>query len=426
MVTKAFIKITYSVARNIYKRMGLTRFEFARNIAAHSVRFMMMERYKIRQKPVWQMLPEEGTFRVIAEEEFYTVRSVPYWGKNLLVLPNIFRVPTEWHATICDASIHAPSSAVISQKILWQQEEATALPAFSSGYSTYVNGQDGSFSFYTNRKKFIIPQEAALIAHRTDFNYFHVMFEVIPKIIRLKEIDPEEKMHVLLNKCLNQNISDLLKTLIGKRPIIFIENLSFSKVKKVHLFSTPSFLPDDLALDIGKASISSKPIPEIQRNLLPHIQEAPDVECLWVSRQDYAEDNKKRGVTIRDIENIEQVNQIIQRYNAERFSPEKFSWTEQGKKFRSAKRIVMTSGSAVANLVYCKPGTRVLLMCKNNGVNPAVFFQIFEQLKIEHAWVLGDSSEEQPHAPFTINEHNLERGMKWLFEDSSECDGVFP
>jgi hypothetical protein len=378
------------------------------------------------QKPIWLMSPEQGTLNIIANEEIYTVRSVPYWGENFLSLSQIFRVPPQWHATINDASVHSPSSAVVSRNILWQQEEVTELPAISSGYSKYITEKNGKFSFDINSEKVCIHHECALIAHRTDFNFFHTMFEVIPKIIKLKILDPHEKLHVLLNSGSNANINDLLKNLVGKRPIIFLKNLSISKIKKVHLFSTPSYLPDDLIFDIGKASISCKSIPEIQRNLLPFIKEESEIECLWVSREGYAKENRKHGVATRDIENIDQVNELINHYKGEKFYPEEHSWIEQGQKFRSAKRIVMTSGSATANLIYCKPGTRILLMCKNDGVNPIVFFPIFEALGIEHAWVLGSSSEKEPHAPFIINGTNLKKGMDWLFESNKECDGMFP
>jgi hypothetical protein len=426
MLKKFLINITYAIGLYIYRHLRLARFNAARTTAARCVAFLMMKQYNLQQKPIWLMSPKQGTLETVADEEIYSVKPAPYWGNNLLVLPTTFRVPPQWHASINDAIVHSPSAAVISNHILWQQEEVTALPAISSGYSRYITEKNGKFSIYTTSKIVDIQHEAALIGHRTDFNFFHVMLEVIPKIIRLKEIDPQEKMVVLLNNAPNQNIKDLLNTLAGKRPIIFLENLSLSKIKNLHLFSTPSFLPDDPIFDITKASLSCKSIPAIQENLLPFIKEESEIECLWVSRQGYAMENKKHGVFTRDIENIEQVNKIIEHYKSERFYPEKFNWSEQGQKFRCAKRIVMASGSAVANLIYCKPGTRVLLMCKNNGVNPALFFPIFEALKIEHAWVLGDSLDAQPHAQFSINEEDLKKGMNWLFEKNNESDGFFP
>lgn len=427
MAKKILKRIAYPIGKKIYKDLKLYRFEFLKRQLESCVSWMMKEQYKLQQKPIWLMPPDQGALEISPNEENYSVTPARYWGKNLLTLAKDFRVPKQWHATIDNAIVHSPSGAIISNDILWQQEEVTALPSMSSGYSTYIIEQKGKFTIYTITSKSVyIPHEAALIAHRTDFNFFHFMFEVIPKIIKLKELDPHERMHVLLNKELNKNIEDLLKTLLGKRPIIFLERLAFSKVKKVHLFSTPSFLPDDPIFEFGKASISCKAIPAIQESLIPFIKEESDIECLWVSRQGYATENKKHGLFTRDIENIEQVNEIIESYKSERFYPEKFNWSEQGQKFRSAKRIVMASGSAIANLVYCKPGTRVLLMCKNNGVNPALFFPIFEALGIEHAWVLGDSSDAQPHAPFSINEADLKKGMDWLFDKNNEPDGFFP
>lgn len=67
--------------------------------------------------------------------------------------------------------------------------------------------------------------------------------------------------------------------------------------------------------------------------------------------------------------------------------PEKLSWLEQASLFASATRIIAPHGGALANLIFCRPGTQVTELMSRHYANP--YFEILaghQRLVYERRW----------------------------------------
>jgi capsular polysaccharide biosynthesis protein len=108
--------------------------------------------------------------------------------------------------------------------------------------------------------------------------------------------------------------------------------------------------------------------------------EAP-FKKLYISR-------KKTGR--REIVNEEELIAYLSKHNFEIIYCEEMTVAEQAKMFSEAKMIVCSHGSALTNLVFCKPGTCVLDIFNQSHIN-ACFWFISHILSLDYHYVVGIS-----------------------------------
>lgn len=79
--------------------------------------------------------------------------------------------------------------------------------------------------------------------------------------------------------------------------------------------------------------------------------------------------------------------------------PEKLSWLEQASLFASANRIIAPHGGALANLIFCRPGTEIIELMSRGYANP--YFEVLSQnlgLDYERRWTpRSEQSAELDH-----------------------------
>ena len=91
----------------------------------------------------------------------------------------------------------------------------------------------------------------------------------------------------------------------------------------------------------------------------------------------------RRGPT-RKINNIEQVQTFLSRYDFETIYPEGMSMRDQLLLFQSAEFIISPHGAGLANLLFCEPGTKVIELMPSVEMRP-FFWLVAEKLDLVHA-----------------------------------------
>ena len=93
---------------------------------------------------------------------------------------------------------------------------------------------------------------------------------------------------------------------------------------------------------------------------------------------------------------------------------------EQVKFFSSADMVVGAHGAALTNLVFCRPGTRVVELFSPHYVNPC-YRDLCVAAGLRHAAVIGDGMDwvlsekhDQPSAPITASWELLEKVLEEL------------
>jgi hypothetical protein len=104
-------------------------------------------------------------------------------------------------------------------------------------------------------------------------------------------------------------------------------------------------------------------------------------ERLYISRG-----NAIRG---RGIVNEVEVKEVLAEFGFREFVADRCTVAEQAEAFASAEVIVGPHGAALTNLVFCRPGTRVIELFAPSFVVPW-FYHLSNQCKLEYHWLIGN------------------------------------
>jgi len=146
-----------------------------------------------------------------------------------------------------------------------------------------------------------------------------------------------------------------------------------------------SFSPDDPNLTPA-AVVDAPYLPALQARLAepkPRSRSSGK-RIIYLRRLHYVAPD---GSMARTIVNQDEVIATVEKFGAAVMSPEAMSAGEQRATFHDADLVVSMAGSALANAVFCRPGTTVLVICQNQIVSPEYFGIVFDALGLNYVVV---------------------------------------
>jgi len=120
---------------------------------------------------------------------------------------------------------------------------------------------------------------------------------------------------------------------------------------------------------------------------------------------------------VRRIANENEISEVLRHRNFEIVEAENLSWREQANLFAGASVIVAPHGVALANIVFCKPGTRVVEISTRAGYRDwywqlaAVAGLSYEVMEAQRS---GSFSGPYENADMIVSRENLERLLESL------------
>ena len=120
---------------------------------------------------------------------------------------------------------------------------------------------------------------------------------------------------------------------------------------------------------------------------------------------------------VRRIANENEISEVLRHRNFEIVEAENLSWPEQANLFAGASVIVAPHGVALANIVFCKPGTRVVEISTRAGYGDwywqlaAVAGLSYEVMEAQRS---GSFSGPYENADMIVSRENLERLLESL------------
>lgn len=210
-------------------------------------------------------------------------------------------------------------------------------------------------------------------------NYFHWMFDVLPRI------------H-LLSK--TEFLSGIDKFTVPNKLKFQEETLNILGISPEKIIN-----PDDkLHLKARKLVVPSLPgitgsMPKWACQFLrdKFLQIPSNLDCnkrIYISRADA---NSRRVI------NEDEVIDLLMKYNFQVYTMQNLSVTEQASIFSTSELIVSPHGAALTNLVFCNSKTKVLEIFSPNYLN-CCYRALSNQVDIDYWYLLG---EGQPLAPTT-------------------------
>lgn len=202
--------------------------------------------------------------------------------------------------------------------------------------------------------------ECAVFVDACAPNYAHWLSEVLPRIAIFCNEEKFKNIPIVVNDGLHKNIMQSLQIIAGReREIITLPIGRTLRIDKLHVTSVAGYVPferrdkENHSHSHGKFSSSALQLMKLE--ILGQIKNLPN--------QNYPEKIYiRRNSGIRQLTNSKEIEEFLVNKNYVIIEPEKLDFIQQVRLFSNAKRIIATSGAAVANIIFSSEETKITVL----------------------------------------------------------------
>lgn len=205
-------------------------------------------------------------------------------------------------------------------------------------------------------------QEGAVFTDAVSGNYAHFLTEVLPRIFIFIKECPHTKTSLIIDCNLHPNLMEALEMAVGESvDLVGLDMGEALLVKSLQVVSTCGYIPFERRAKT--------------KNLIDHSDGvfSPNVLCAmrdFIKNNilDTAEVKKhkkifiKRNSHYRNANNAKDIEDMLIAEGFFMIEPEKLSFKEQVNLFSNAEVLVGATGAAFANLIFCKPETKIIIL----------------------------------------------------------------
>lgn len=265
----------------------------------------------------------------------------------------------------------------IESDLLHEENHKKSIVDLSSKKVSYINRgvEEGAL------------EEAVSFLSCVSSNYSHWLTEVLPKIAIFCLDNGNKNIPILLNAGLPHSILESAGLIAGlDRRFIFVGQHQKIRVSKLHLISTTGYIPYERRFFSEDPSIRNDRFSgAFSANAIRLMR---DSVFQLLSVDDYfPKDLKKiyirRSSPVRVLINQREIERMLEGLGFFVIEPEKYTFSQQVKIFQNAEFVVSPTGAALANAIFCKPFSRVIvLMAAHPDMIYGYWSNILEPLKV--------------------------------------------
>lgn len=267
-----------------------------------------------------------------------------------------FEVPQLYCAEIKNATIVGESNILISDGVLYTDLPQRVLDRVDLSYGDLIYNTNRNAVAY-KREIYTIEEKAISLIKAGSYNYYHFMVECLSKLVLADEIEEYRGLPILVDSVVKniKNFKDLLdKCNIYNHPIIWLDKNRHYRVNELVYATSAVFMPGNLR---NRDLITEQDF-VVSAWLLKKLRDR-----LGYDIKDFCK-NKKIIISRKDTSNSRLCNEgeVVEAFNEHGFVtvyPEKMTIEEQAYIFASADKVVATSGGAMANIMFRRPGTEI-------------------------------------------------------------------
>ncbi|HEV7300601.1 MAG TPA: glycosyltransferase family 61 protein [Tepidisphaeraceae bacterium] len=241
----------------------------------------------------------------------------------------------------------------------------------------------------------------AVLSATSGRGYYHWMFDVLPRLHLLREagISLDSIDRFLVNNYVSRFHIETLSILGIPRGKI-MESHWNPHVKADQLI-VPSLVGDTGYVPVYACEF-------LRDTFLPKvpIDGAARPKRLYFNRTQ---------VTHRRVTNETEVIDLLGRHGFESITLENLPLTEQIALLAGAEVVVVPHGAGLTNIVFCKPGTKIIELLSPNAVN-VMYWTISNQVGLDYYYVLSDGAR----APEFVNPYNNNDDLRISLTDLSD------
>jgi capsular polysaccharide biosynthesis protein len=249
---------------------------------------------------------------------------------------------------------------------------------------------------------------AATFVDACAVNYAHWITEVLPRICAFCKVEKFKEIPIIINDGLHKNILEsLFLTVESSRKIISLPVGRGLQVDEVYITSPTGYVPfgwRSSNLDGHFHGAFSRYALNLVREQLDPIEEAVKSKM----------PNKiflQRRADVRRLSNSIELETFLISEGYAIINPEDLSFLEQVRLFQNATEVIAPTGAALANAVFCRPNTRVvILIAKHNDMVYGYWLNMLSPMQLKVIYIIGviDGHHERGvHADFSVNISDL-------------------
>lgn len=218
----------------------------------------------------------------------------------------------------------------------------------------------------------------ACLAIRYSHNYFHWMFDLLPRIefLGLSEINLNNIDYFIVNRFYHTFQKETLSILgIDNKKILEVNGYS---IQAKDLIATSSS-------HFNKGKIQPQSCNFLRRAFLKVIEKSENTgERIYISR---------KTASYRRVINESEVTDFLKKYGFKTIQLESMSVTEQIKQMAAVKVVIAPHGAGLTNIVFCNPGTKIIEIFSPDEVLP-YYWIISSHIGLEYYYLIGNKVED--------------------------------
>lgn len=190
-------------------------------------------------------------------------------------------------------------------------------------------------------------------------NYAHWMTEVLPRINLFCRAEESSEIPLVVNEGLHSNLMESLWAVAGeRRKIVTLSSGASVKVEHLALTSVTGYVPFERRSTRLQNHSHGRFSPFALLSLREFLQNSLDASFDRSARRVYI----KRNSGIRNIANASEIEELLVGCGFSVVEPELLTHARQVSLFSNAEVIVGATGAAMANLIFCKPTAKIIVM----------------------------------------------------------------
>ncbi len=252
-------------------------------------------------------------------------------------------------------------------------------------------------------------ESGIMISGRFSDNYYHILYELLIKLILLDNVNIPETIPIVVDKVVTKvkSFKFIFEALNRtNRPIVFIDKEEVISFDKLFCISAINTIPPHYR-DVNGVQYSEDFIFDV--NLLQVLKDRLIVKKskkefpsrIFVTRKN----TKQRNF------NEDEIIDFLEQYDFVIVKPEEYDLADQIAMFNNAKIIIGGSGAAMANLLFCNKGCKVICF-KSNKKNTPAFTTIAYSQGVDMRYFIGSPikssiGKSYLHVDYHINVKDL-------------------
>jgi capsular polysaccharide biosynthesis protein len=230
--------------------------------------------------------------------------------------------------------------------------------------------------------------EALMVSSDTDFNYFHMLVETLPKISLAEQAGCPVDVPIIMQGDLHPNLRSALERVAGSRQISYFPSGAAIEVKKLWYVSDLSRVLNTNTQTVDEdydIAICPDAVRSIRQVFLGGHTAQKGTRKIYLSRNSH----------YRHLTNQDAFMEMLVGKGFDIIDTGSLTLQEQIGAMEGVGLIIAPTGAALTNLLWCAPGTTVLILVgDHNQMNLNIFNQVGEPLGVNVEFCYGNRSHQ--------------------------------